>query len=533
MTRRPALRTAAIALSLSVIPSASWSQASPSAGTHAVRYDLMRREVGTMSADADGAAPWSFLATRKTYDAGGRLTKVESGHLSAWQPETVAPAAWTGFTVVSQVDTLYDAMDRKVREAVSGSGVITGVTEYGYSLAGRLKCTAVRMNPAVWATALTDKCVPGTAHAINGPDRITRNSYTGPGEILKIEKAVGTGLQQVYAAYTYSPNGKTTSVTDANGNKAEMTWDGLDRQKRWTFPSKTVPGQVNSADYEEYGYDSNANRTSVRKRDGSTLTYQFDALNRMSAKIVPERTGLTAAQTRDVYYGYDNRGLPTSARFDAVDGEGVTMWYNGFGERITTLAYMFGQPRYVFHSYDLDGNRRTVTHPDGNYAMYDYDGLGRMTAFRENGGPPLATATYDSAGRRTGIGFTGASTTYGYDNVGRLNSLSHDLGGAALTAQDQVQTFAYNPASQMSGRTATNAVYAWNDSNSYVRSYATNGLNQYSGTTSSGASPATYTYDLNGNLTSDGSRFYVYDVENRLVSASGAATAAMVYDPLG
>ena len=140
------------------------------------------------------------------------------------------------------------------------------------------------MNPDFWSTPLTDKCVPGGAHASHGPDRISRNSYTVHGELLKVEKAVGTPIAQVYAAYTYSPNGKALSVTDANGNRAEMTWDGLDRQKRWIFSSKTVPGEINAADYEEYGYDPNGNRTSLRKRDNATLTYQYDALNRMSRR---------------------------------------------------------------------------------------------------------------------------------------------------------------------------------------------------------------------------------------------------------
>ena len=45
--------------------------------------------------------------------------------------------------------------------------------------------------------------------------------------------------------------------------------------------------------------------------------------------------------------------------------------------------------------------------------------------------------------------------------------------------------------------------------------------------------PATFTYDLNGNLTGDGSTTYVYDTENRLTSASGAKTATLKYDPLG
>ena len=37
----------------------------------------------------------------------------------------------------------------------------------------------------------------------------------------------------------------------------------------------------------------------------------------------------------------------------------------------------------------------------------------------------------------------------------------------------------------------------------------------------------------NGNLTSDGSNTYTYDVENRLVGRSGAGSATLFYDPLG
>jgi len=54
-----------------------------------------------------------------------------------------------------------------------------------------------------------------------------------------------------------------------------------------------------------------------------------------------------------------------------------------------------------------------------------------------------------------------------------------------------------------------------------------NRLNQYTS-----AGPASFTYDANGNLTSDGQGgTYVYDVENRLVSGPGGA--ALTWDPLG
>jgi hypothetical protein len=39
-------------------------------------------------------------------------------------------------------------------------------------------------------------------------------------------------------------------------------------------------------------------------------------------------------------------------------------------------------------------------------------------------------------------------------------------------------------------------------------------------------------YDANGNLTYDGASTYLYDIENRLVQASGPKSATLRYDPL-
>jgi hypothetical protein len=60
------------------------------------------------------------------------------------------------------------------------------------------------------------------------------------------------------------------------------------------------------------------------------------------------------------------------------------------------------------------------------------------------------------------------------------------------------------------------------------RPYAANGLNQYLS-----AGSASFTYDVLGNLTSDGATAFTYDEENRLVAAAGARTATLRYDPLG
>lgn len=60
------------------------------------------------------------------------------------------------------------------------------------------------------------------------------------------------------------------------------------------------------------------------------------------------------------------------------------------------------------------------------------------------------------------------------------------------------------------------------------RTYTRNGLNQYTTISGTGLS-----YDLRGNLTSDGARTFGYDYENRLASVSGSGSMTLAYDPGG
>jgi len=498
--------------------------AGPLPFTSSTRYDVDGKVTGTIAPDPDGSGPLPSPAVRNSYDSAGRLIMVEEGMLAGWLPHGVQPSAWTGFAVLKEIVSRYDALDRKTREWVNAGGATWSSTEYSYDLAGRLKCTAVRMNPDAWAVPLADPCVHGPAHAIHGRDRISKNVYDTAGRLSEVWDGVGTPLQRREAAWTYNGHQKL-SLTDARGYRAEMKYDGFGRQQRWVFPSKTTAGVADANDYEQYLYDVTGNRTSLRKRDGSVLTFQYDALNRMIAKIVPERAGLTAAQTRDVHYEYDLRGLQTKARFDSLAGEGVTTQYDGFGRSTSSTLAMAGTSRAIGHLYDANGNRTRITHPDGGWLAYEYDGLERFKLLREDSGDPLVSFTYDAAGRRSGLASGGTASAYGYDPAGRLQSLSHNLAG---TSGDQVIGLGYNPASQIVTRTGSNDGFAWNGAVAVDRPYSVNGQNQYIA-----AGPAGFTYDANGNLTSDGSTTFVYDVENRLVSASGAKNAALVYDPLG
>jgi RHS repeat-associated protein len=521
-----------ISLGLLVItPSLAHAQAAPSVYTSATRYDAANRITGNISPDPDGTGPLKFAAIRMTYDASGRIIKVETGQLANWKAETVAPSAWgTDFVVLTSTETTYDTLDRKTQELAKGSGgAIVSAMQYSYDANSRLECTAVRMNLSAIPAVGGNACVKGTAGTL-GNDRITKNVYDVASQLLVIKRAVDTPRAQDYATYTYTLNGKQASVKDANGNLASMTYDGYDRQTRWTFPNKTSPGTLNAADYEEYGYDTNGNRTSVRKRDGSVLTYQYDALNRNTVKIVPERAGLAATHTRDVYYGYDNRGLQTYARFDSATGEGIANSYDGFGRLASTSQVIDGTTRTLSYKRDKNGNRTELTWMDGAKTSYSYDGLNRMSVLYEGAlGSTVNMLTYaynNRGGIATQTGRYSQATTLSYDTVGRLSSMAHNVAG---TTNDVTYGLGqYNPASQVTQSSVSNDAYAYTGHVNVNRNYAVNGLNQYTS-----AGPATFTYDANGNLTSDGSKTYVYDVENRLVSASGGGTASLRYDPLG
>jgi len=358
------------------------------------------------------------------------------------------------------------------------------------------------MNPAAFGSQ-SDACALG-AEGTFGPDRITRNVYNAAGQLLNVQRAVGTPLQQNYATYTYTPNGTRASVTDANGNRSELRYDGHDRQNRLVFPSKTTPGAVSESDFESYTYDEAGNRTSLRKRDGQTLTYQYDALNRVTWKSVPNSA--TGAAGYTVYYGYDIQGLQLYARFGSPSGAGITNSYDGFGRLRFSTNTMGGLSRVLERNYDASAGDTTLRFPDNNYFKYDHDGAGRLTAILENGGTTVANFNYDFLGRRADGWVGGAVRSDDYDAISRLSVLRHELAG---TTADQILEFGYNPASQIVSRSESNDAYASSTPNAQTRSYSVNGLNQYTS-----VAGAAHSYDLNGNLTSDGSTNFVYDAEN-------------------
>jgi RHS repeat-associated protein len=543
---------ASLATIVALVGIAAASPAGAVEYTTGFRYDPSHRLMGEIEPDADGASPWAYPAKRYTYDVDGQLTLLEEGVLSTWQSETLAPSAWTGFSVQQQTAYSYDARGLPTETRISAGGSVQSVKQFTYDANGRLSCTAVRMNLQNIPAAGSNACTAGVPDPNFGTDRITQNIYDAAGQIVQKRQAVGTASEQAHVTYTYTPNGNQQDVIDAVGNHARLLYDGFDRKQQWQFPTATLStafdgsspasavataGAVNTGDFEYLTYDANDNVIADKKRGGDfEMVIEYDPLNRRSKRHYRVK-GTDEAAANWVWYAYDLRSLQTDARFGSIAGSGTGTAFDNAGRLQTLTDSTGGTPLQLQYDYDAASNRTRVTHPDNQNFTYNYDAQNHVTAILENGAAALATFAYYNTGERQSLTrANGATTTYGYDSVSRLNSLGQAFSNGAGSVS---LGFSYNPASQLAQRTRTNDAYAYVDTPTLARPYAVNGLNQYTQTGPAGSPTASFHYDKMGNLDSevtDGGAtvtYYSYDAENRLKGASGAKTATLRYDPNG
>ncbi|RYF21389.1 MAG: hypothetical protein EOO77_06125, partial [Oxalobacteraceae bacterium] len=451
-------------------------------------YDVEGQLLGTVGPDPDGAGALLRRAVRNTYNQTGQITLVEAGTAT-----DQSDSGLSNMTVLQSSSTFYDGNNRRIASSASSGGTVYAYGQFGYDNRGRVNCVVTRMNAAAFG-GTSDACALGPQGSF-GTDRITQIGYDDANRPLTRITAFGT-TEATTERTTYTANGQAETVTDGNGNVTTNAYDGFDRILTTTYPGGS---------YDQLGYDSNGNVTSRRLRDGQTLAYTYDALNRRTFDDNPS----TNVAEVDVSYSYDNLGR----LLNAGDGNG---WTKTFGYDALGRATQQGSNiANTTLQYDAAGRMTRQTWNDGFYVTYEYDVAGEMTAIRENGGLALATFAYDNLGRRTSLTRgNGTVTTYGYDAASRLTSLNQDLAG---TVRDQGYTFAYNTAGQVVSRTASNDAYAWTGAVNVDRSYAVNGLNQY---TSAGGT--SFSYDGRGNLTNSGGTTYQYNSRNQLfMNAAG------------
>ncbi len=478
-------------------------------------YDVGRQVIGVIGPDPDGSGALLYRASRTTYNANGQVTLAETGTATSQ-----SDAGMSSFATLLQTATYYDSVGRKIVDyLLDAGGAAQTLTQYGYDAANRLTCQTVRMNPAAFSAAPV-ACLLGTTGS-DGPDRITYTQYDAANRVTQVTSGYLSGSSRVEKTVTYTANGNEKTVADGKGNLTTYEYDDFDRLAKARYPNAACCAS-STTDFD--AYDANDNRTTWQHRPqspgltGQTVTYAYDALNRM-----------TYHDAVSTWVYYDNLARPTYTYAGASAEKIIAHYYDGLGRPSYTYDYRDGTWFPTYTGYDLAGRRTTLQWSDGFYVTYGYDNTNAMIATWQNGTTLMAGYVYDDLGRRKyswfGAGGPLAVQAYNYDAASRLSQIVLDLQGSA---QDQTWNYAYNAASQLKTRTSYNAAYNWTPGPAITRGYTINGLNQ---AVTAGA--ATIAYDGRGNLTSDGATAFGYDLDNHLLSASGASSATLSYDPLG
>jgi RHS repeat-associated protein len=204
----------------------------------------------------------------------------------------------------------------------------------------------------------------------------------------------------------------------------------------------------------------------------------------LSYNIAGQMTGLTLGNGVVESYGYDANRLQLTTQ---TATRGATSLMNLTYNYQATAGQM-GQGSTAGNAGHLMSISGTINNTTES-AAYTYDLLGRLVTSDQtsNGSSAQRLFEYDRWGNRTAV----------YDGL---------PGGK--TAPTQIQSVTLPTTFQQGGPAPTNRI----------------------GTVTNNGSPANYTYDAAGNVTNDGVHSYTYDVENRVVSVDGGATAQYRYD---
>jgi len=421
-----------------------------------------------------------------------------------------------------------------------------GVTSFSYDAAGNL----VSITDALGrVTSLARDTVGRVIGITDGEGNSGQIEYNRLGWPTQITDALGN-----IASVTYDPEGNPISTTDTRGNKWTTQYDDLGRPVRRTTPlgyTATVT------------YDASGNVTSITDYRGETTTFTYDTLNRLVQKDAGGKTTtytydnlgvLTEVSNADdtVTYRYGVYGISGLVPVSEQTNQGkVTYTWTGFDVLTRVTSHGFSLATIVEHSYDpMRRPTRIVHYQSGTNGVYslEYDEMSRVRSRVLYGKPTWMTGGFWSNSYLM-------TTTFDYDDVGNLLSLSDTLGIQALdftydgvdnvlTKADTTGTSSYSydslyrliqaihPASATETYTYDSEGNRLTDALGAGYTYdAANRLLSMNGTT--------FTYDGNGNMTSktdaSGTTTYTWDAEDQLVRIDfpDGTFAAYKYDPLG
>src|SRR5260370_24028129 len=373
-------------------------------------------------------------------------------------------------------------------------------------------------------TSVTDTLSRTTNYEYDDFKRLVRVSYP----------PATTGEAPLFQTLAYDAIGNVIQRTDTAGRATTFTYDNANRLITITDPLLQVT---------RYEYNARSNLTALVDALGQRYTFAYDPLSRVTAMT---RAGLTMSFAYDAVGNRiqrnDYNSMPTNYDYDALNrltkisysdattatydydklsrlmaatniNGTVSFVYDKLG-RVTSTTDVWGQ--VIDYTYDADGNRTKMTSGGTTSALYQYDPLNRVTSITDAAGLSVNYA-YDATGKLISRALpNGVQTTYSYDGLNRLTRLQA-VGTKVVTDN----AYQYNDAGDLVQNTDLGGTHT----------YVYDVLDRLTSATYPKTTRESYSYDAIGNrANSQRSSTYNYQPFNRLV---GTSTASYVYDNNG
>lgn len=358
------------------------------------------------------------------------------------------------------------------------------------------------------------------------------------------------------AATTYDSNGWVASETDYNGNVVCYANDpvrGLELVRVEGF----APGSSCPANLASYVPSPGTTQRKISTtwhatyrlptlitEPSRTTSFLYDSSGNLKTKTVTDTT-VTPNVSRIWAYTYNNYGQVLTAKGPRTDVD-TTITYTYYTcttgvqcGQINTVTDALGHVT-TFNTYSAYGNPLTLTDPNGVGITLAYDARQRVTS-RSVGGETTSVGYYPTGLVHLVTHPDGSFLSYTYDGAHRLTRIQDGLGNSISYTLDL-----------MGNKTVENV---YDPSNTLVSTHSSpyntlSELYQDIGSAGTSAVTTTYGYDSNGNLHTVNAPLsrnstYNYDPLNRLAQvtdpANGVATLSYdtddhvtsVTDPLG
>jgi YD repeat-containing protein len=367
----------------------------------------------------------------------------------------------------------------------------------------------------------------------NTPDA---NPTTGDGiDLLQVKRKNGA-VYDILASYTYNAQHQPLTITDALGKTTTYTYNAAGQVLTVTTPPAQghAQGATTTFTYDTYGYvqqasgpvpgantgftyDAYGRRRTVTDAAGLTVTYDYDALDRVTKVTYPDTTFEETVYNRlDAEKRRDRLGRWTQTFYDALrrpvavkDPAGQTTQYQYGGSGCSSCA--------------SGGDKLTkLLDPNGNATSWEYDLQGRVSKeTRADGGFESYTYETTSSRLKQKTDRKNVTTTYSYFLDGRLSQKSYSDTTPAVN-------YTYDPVDALM-LTAANGTDTLTWTYDPLDRVATE-------QSTKNASTVGYNYDDAGNrtlLSLDGVTHvsYGYDQQSRLTSITrGSNTIGFGYD---